>query len=243
MSIKFNGATADQRVEFSGIDLSSLTTYSICSWIYPDGMGYNVAIDIYAGLITRIGNPDNASSLYTWDQASGVRNTIFFAATFDGDNGLWYADASSIAISNLYLVCSTYDNTSTGNDPLIYVNKVSLNVNESTTPSGNATLSAGVTIGNQPTGSRTFNGQVIVSRIYDTILTQEDVDELYDSKILRGKTDNLVFHTPLLGAKGMSTFDGVALGAGNTILDYVSGAEGVPAGSPIGRGNTIQRIY
>ena len=50
------------------------------------------------------------------------------------------------------------------------------------------------------------------------------------------------FMPVLDGAAGLTVFDGTALAAANTIIDPISGVSGVPAGSPVGRGNVLTNI-
>ena len=80
-------------------------------------------------------------------------------------------------------------------------------------------------------------------RIYNRSLSSDEVAELYNSRCQRVVMDGLVFWPEMDGAAGLSSFDGATLSSANTIIDRISGVQGVPSGSPIGRGNTIQRIY
>lgn len=82
-------------------------------------------------------------------------------------------------------VVVTYDQTSTSNDPIIYINGVSQSLTETVSPSGSLTNTADpYVIGNRLNDTaRTFYGVISEFYVWGTILTQSDIDILYKSKI------------------------------------------------------------
>lgn len=88
-----------------------------------------------------------------------------------------------------------------------------------------------------------FDGLIEDPRTYNTTLSENEILEIAKSRIRRSVSRGLAFHPVLYGASGLSNFDGTILEADNKIICDVSGVKGTPVGSPIGRGNTIQRIY
>jgi hypothetical protein len=119
-------------------------------------------------------------------------------------------------------------------------------VNEWTAPSGTSVTYSGASLylGKYPgADDLSMDGKYQDTRVYNRILSATEIAELYNSRCQRSVMDGLVFWPEMDGAKGISSFDGATLSSANTIIDRISGVQGVPSGSPIGRGNTIQRIY
>ncbi len=96
---------------------------------------------------------------------------------------------------------------------------------------------------NGMTANYGMDGKIEDPRIYNRILSAAEVAELYSARMVRSIPNGLVFHPVFCGAKGLAQYDGTTLTSANTFIDEIGGAIGVPSGSPIGRGNTIQRIY
>lgn len=143
-------------------------------------------------------------------------------------------------------VAVTYDGSSESNDPNFYINGSPIALSDDGNGEG--------TIGDDSDGNLfiggisatpdfSFDGKVQDTRIYNRILSATEVAELYNSRCQRSVLNGLIFWAKMDGAKGLSRFDGVTLGVANTIVDEIGWAIGVPSGNPVGRGNTIQRIY
>jgi hypothetical protein len=226
-------------------NMESLTTLSISSWIYLKGYGYsstNSSIMLYA--------TDPISGFCYFSAVNGnigvvVDNVLFFSNGFSGTAGWWYSAADSVAVNNWYHAVVTFDNTDAANNPSFYVNGVSKSVTEQQTPSGTsvAYTNASLYVGNYPgLNSSSMNGLTQDTRVYNRILSADEVAELYNSRMQNKILNGLVFWSRLDGAKGLQKFDGTTLTSANTFIDEIGGAVGVPVGSPIGRGNVIQRV-
>ena len=158
-----------------------------------------------------------------------------------------WSGAAILSAETTYHIVLSYDGSNILNDPILYINGVTSPIaNDTRTDSGTmGDDSDGVLyvggLGSSPYYS--LDGQLQDVRIYNRILSASEVSELYNSRCQRVVMDGLVFWAPMDGAAGLSSFDGATLSSANTIIDRISGVQGIPSGSPIGRGNTIQRIY
>ena len=236
-------------VEF---DLSNYITYegitipngdmTICVWIYPHRFGSG---DGYGDGITRILNgAENKNRIWLEVYDYSIWNDAIYFANMSGSaDGYWYAE-DILTINTWQHVCVTYNNSDRTNVPTIYLDGAEQSITTSALNTSIETVDNPMRLEVATTGGDyKFDGLIQDLRYYNRILSQTEISTLYNSRCQRVVMNGLVFWAPMDGAKGLSAFDGVALGADNTILDYVSGAEGVPYYSPIGRGNTIQRIY
>lgn len=167
---------------------------------------------------------------------------ISFSAHFSTTNGLWQTTNNVLTSNNEYRICVTYDGGNVANNPLIYMNGVSVAVTRVTAPVGtyrNGT-SADIYVGNNngnPTNESDFT--VEDCRLYTGIKTATQAANITNENIETNATideSNLVFHAPLVMCKELtySTFVGSTLGASNEFLDRMNGYVGVPTGSPVG---------
>ena len=245
MAIEFNAQ--EQKIDFgTSANVYGLTQKSMSFWVYLDS-------------ITSDGNLYYAASLYTdttpnSDEGWGILfnydgdGDMLFSEAFDTQDGIWTIPTSTFSTSSWYHIIITMDNSSDANNPSAYVNNVSKSFTEDLAPSGSAKAGTGgsLRVGDPfsaATQYRVIDGKLQDIRIYNRILSASEIAELYNSRCQRVVMDGLVFWAPMDGAAGLSSFDGATLSSANTIIDRISGVQGVPSGSPIGRGNTIQRIY
>ena len=168
-------------------------------------------------------------------QNSGARtNSIVFHIGTPGAYYVYKADNAIISGAWCHIVHET-------TTPAIYLNGVSKTI---TVESGLPSVSPIFLFRIGYTDLfNSFYGRIQDIRGYNRILSASEIAELYNSRCQRVVMDGLVFWAPMDGAAGLSSFDGATLSSANTIIDRISGVQGVPSGSPIGRGNTIQRIY
>jgi len=242
MAIEFTGAVG-QRIDYgSSANVYGLSQKSISFWAYLDSVTKVAPPWFVGGLIDDAPTGDEAWVITIGDSNNGA---ITFTESFDDTAGVWDTAVDVLSVSTVYHIVITYDNSDVANNPIVYVSKVSKSLTEAVTPVGNAYTGTNgqLRIGANGDSLKPIDGWEQDFRIYDRILTQAEINELHDSRCQRVVTDGLVFWSRLDGAAGLSAFDGVTLAAGNTLLDEISGAVGVPSGSPVGRGNTIQRIY
>ncbi len=147
-------------------DRASTSTYSI--WIYPqtggDDLGWIVRQPTGNGIAVCKGNAACGS----------LANTIFFLNTRTGTNGEWHTDANSIRLDEWNHVAITYDESIVTNDPVIYINGVSVTVNNPVTPAGSF-YSPGQLFFGSSSGSANYNGMMDELRIYGRVLNATEI--------------------------------------------------------------------
>jgi len=118
---------------------------------------------------------------YNSGEASGfVKPTFIFA--FDGSNGTWVTTNYTVALNTWTHIAVAYNNSSTTNDPIIYINGSSVSLTEAGSPSGTRVSDAGqsLIIGNNNGRTATFDGKMDSVQMWDSILTPTQISELYE---------------------------------------------------------------
>jgi hypothetical protein len=169
------------------------------------------------------------------NEGAGVFDAGKFAFNvfFSGTNGLWYTTSDVLTLNVVNEIFITYDGSSTTNDPLFYVNGASVSVSELTTPTGTIDTSAtivplvGAVTGKSPAGKI-----LAVNYITGRVVGAAEVADAYNSRLAIPSYRGLVFAPALWGAAG-GVKNGDTLATANEITDIVSGARGVPSGSPV----------
>ena len=115
----------------------------------------------------------------------GAACDLYFSQHWDGDDGVWVTTAPDLTYGEWNHIVLTYDASSTGNDPIIYINNSVKAITESTTPTGTVNAdNANKTIGNDAAGNRTFDGIISEVAMYKgTILDADAVTVMYNSGI------------------------------------------------------------
>jgi hypothetical protein len=82
-----------------------------------------------------------------------------------------------------------------------------------------------------------FPGIIDNTQVYDRILSQADVNLLYNSGVRDSDitTNGLLFHGVGVNTSELATYVDQTLTSTMTVLDRITGAIGTPHGSPIGR--------
>jgi len=149
--------------------------------------------------------------------------------------GVWITNSNVPALGAWSHIVITYDQSSTSNDPIIYVDGVSVAVTEFDTPTGTPLNQYGsvLDIGNSSSFSSPYsgclNGKIYDMRIYNRILTANDVNRLYQgtSEI----TSGLVFQGPAVYTdRPLSA--GHVLTSTDRLVENILRAVGIPNGSP-----------
>jgi len=161
-------------------------------------------------------------------------------AYFSGTDGVWRVNSTTLTVGTRYTIAVAYDNSLTTNDPVIYLNGVSQTVTEIATPTGTSGSDSGnyLVFSSAGVSGYEFYGKLEQALIYNRILTSAEILDIHNSRKAIPDWRGLVFAPHLCGAASLQTFDGTTLSATNYIVDQVSGAQGAPTGSPIGRGDT-----
>jgi hypothetical protein len=78
----------------------------------------------------------------------------------------------------------SYDNSSDANTPDIYINGVKDSFETSQAPSGTASeASTNLLFGNVSAGNRPLNGRLDQSALWNKLITQEEVTDLYNTGV------------------------------------------------------------
>ncbi len=239
MAIEFTGASG-QNINFeNSANVYGLSQKTISFWINLDSVAANTnfAIALY-----------DETAPYTdeaWSIIFGIDGAgdFLFAENFAVQEGQWTIATGTLSIGTWYHIVITFDNSSSANNPFAYINGSSVAFVEDLTPSGSANSGTGglLRIGSGTTSLNAIDGKLQDVRIYNRILSANEIETLANSKCLKTVINGLVFWAPMWGTNDQS-FDGLTLTSSHIITDWVNGAVGTPAGSPIGRGNTIQPL-
>jgi hypothetical protein len=232
VAVEFAGGTSTDALVFgrlASVNNISLRTYA--AWIYADVIPSSVSdYDVVYHI-----------------RANGGANYIFlngdrlsFWCGFSVAGGAWRTDAFPFSTGAWNHIAVTFDDSSASNDPVIYINGVSVTVNETTAPSGTvrSTENGVLNIGNtQGAGSSVFDhaldGKIFDFRIYNRILTPAEVQILSNAGVSDHTlvTNGLVF-------QGFATYADRPLTAGTVLtstdrlVENIIRAVGVPNGSP-----------
>lgn len=145
-------------------------------------------------------------------------------------SGIWRTNSAYKTVGQWYRFGYSYDAGSTANDPVIYVNGVSVALTETGTPSGS--YPAGGTnqnFGIGGWGGNTINGKMDAPLLYNRILTADEFLRDYRSFKRREIMSGLQFAPILDGCKGRQSFNNITLTADDLFIDPVSRAQGVPS--------------
>lgn len=111
------------------------------------------------------------------DESAGAMR-LGFLHWFNGlmDVGQWRTTSRDITVGQTHHVVVTYDNSSAANDPIMYIDGVSVAFTETTTPVGAADSDAANTfrVGNVQDAS-TFDGTIDEVAVYSSILTADQI--------------------------------------------------------------------
>lgn len=229
----------------------NLTGY--CRIIFPASNPIAVDLDritiaCWAKILKTYTNEDATYMRKRWVLALSSTDAnpyqILFRYPWSTTTGIWTSPNNSIMYNQNHHIAVTYDSTSTSNDPIICVDGSPVEITETATPSGTRLTNANEYLG---IGGyyliSSFFGHISDCRIYDRILSTNEIRTLYNSKLQKAVMKGLRFWAPLISAKGISDFEGTSLTSDNTIQDVMSGSTGAPYidnGAVAGIGNTFQ---
>ncbi|KKN75136.1 hypothetical protein LCGC14_0382950 [marine sediment metagenome] len=114
-------------------------------------------------------------------EQSGSDVKLGFFKYFDGVDGFWRTSSVEITINQWTLVAIAYDSGSADNNPLMYVNGLSVTVAEIATPTGTAQSDSGedITIGAKFDNSETWDGLIGECWMYNRILTPAEITYIH----------------------------------------------------------------
>ncbi len=212
----------------SDTSLDNLSLKTITAWIFLDSFG-----DGNQGYIlvkTAAGGEDAGWGLAVRG-ASGPspRETLRFFQGWSTSNGEWRAPNQGLATGQWYHVAVTYDRGSTANDAVLYIDGVSVTVTETSAPLGTVDddSASSVTIGNLVNIFRDFDGRMTDLRIYDRLLSADEIATIHAARGVDGIVNGLVF-------RHMLDEDAPGVVASGTDLNKDlsdSGNDGTPSGT------------
>ena len=188
-----NGATSTgQALDFDGVDdlvnagsgasLDDLASYTVSAWIRPESLG-----DSSFGRIVDKDN-GNANGWLFFVCTSGVAPTCTSSLRlnhdFTGTDGSWSSANNSITLNQWQHVAVTYSPSATTNDPIFYINGVVSAISSENTPtlSDDTDGVNNLRIGDRSALDRSFDGQIDEVRIYNRILSADEITRLYNLK-------------------------------------------------------------
>lgn len=122
-----------------------------------------------------------------------VASSLAFTRGYTTTNGGWRSPANSLILNDWMHIAVTYTD-GVANDPIIYINGVSVVVTEITTPAGSAESDAANTlfIGNAVSVARGFDGPIGDARCYTRVLSAAEIRTIYSCRGKDGVVDGLV---------------------------------------------------
>lgn len=158
---------------------------------------------------------------------------------FTGNDGEWRT-TNDILVTGANFIAVTYDASSSANTPVMYYAGASVPVTTATAATGTAELSTASTIriGAGQFINKSIDGNSVSICYYNRIFSAQEIADAYSSKLAIPDRRGLVFAPQFQGCAG-GVAEGGTMAAGNTVADAVSGALGVPAGSPVFKGDTV----
>jgi hypothetical protein len=172
-ALKFNGTTSTINAGSASI-VDNMPQISISAWIYPKTVGENSA----GKIIDKSDGSTPPASGWTWRLNSA--NRLIFSVDYDGLTNTEYISTETITLNTWQHVMITWDGSTTSSNIKIYINGIpTTKQGSSTDGAGNHVTDASqsIIIGNNPSGSRTFDGFIDDLKIYNYVRTTGQVIE------------------------------------------------------------------
>jgi hypothetical protein len=170
-ALNFDG-TADYVDAGSATSLDDIVNLTACAWIYPE----TVTAADWEVILTK----GSTKWAMTIDNLLGPGLRLNFVRVFSTTAGDWYTPGNSATLNAWTHYCVAYNNSSAANNPVMYVNGISVPVTVNVTPVGTATADAADTFyAGFSVGTRFFDGTIDEVRVYSRILSAAEVKALY----------------------------------------------------------------
>jgi hypothetical protein len=140
------------------------------AWIYPRSDG-----EASGGRIAYKGGGSGWNFQASTDNGSAMN--LNFVQGFGGSNGNWTTTGELVPLNTWSHVAVTYDSGSASNDPIFYINGVQYAFASSPVGTRDDDSSYILYTGNSSDGSRTFDGYIDDTRIYNYARTQGQIIE------------------------------------------------------------------
>ncbi len=168
---RFNSAR-----DFDGVDdvasfsAPALTQLTFSAWVYSDTTGDSTTPRIIAmpGYNVRV------------RRGSGTANTVALESERSTTTGEWRMPGDTIFDGGWYHVVVAYDSANVANVPVFYLNGINQAATERTAPVGVQDANTGTGyLGNSAALDRSWDGRLDEVRIYNRMLTAEEIQLLY----------------------------------------------------------------
>lgn len=240
LAIELGSSGTTDAVNFGHVPyLNEMPKKTISVWVYrTDDSAENQTI---------LGNVSDSSGWSMLCDDSPNDSDLLFQNKFGNPGpsatGIWRVE-NVIPLETWIHIVLTYDiSSNVYANPLIYIDGAPQTVTVQTTPLGTRISEIGNTfvVGNQKSAAidytRGFFGIGKDARVYNRILSQAEITELYNSGTPDASqvTDGLVFQAFAVRTKELSDYVNTALGEADKVLDNIFGVVGTPHGAPVGR--------
>ena len=188
-----------QSFQFNGErDLIDCGQDSSVDNIWGSGGTFTAWAKIYSGKKAAIF--DKGGSVFNFENAGASGIDIYIWRSMSVTHGAWRTDGDAVPYNEWVHVAVTYDDSSDSNEPIFYLNGVSIPFTELSTPSGtaNSDVSSSLKVGNWGSYSRGFDGLYSDMRAYKRILSAAEILALATEGTEPSDT-NLVVHLPFDG--------------------------------------------
>jgi hypothetical protein len=156
--------------------LNDISEITICAWVFPRDLASLVDPRIFA---KADGNGNNGKGFFLTSENALAFRHGYSDSTSDN---IWVTNPGTVPDDEWSHVCATFDNSSADNDPNMYINGKSVSsalwsTRKTGTPDSDASFRA--TIGNRPDGARPYRGILDEIRVYNRILSADEIKQLY----------------------------------------------------------------
>jgi hypothetical protein len=189
------------------------------AWIFPISVGENG--------FGRVFDKGNVWLLHM--NNSDVTNSLSFNHNFSGTDGFWDFPASTINPYSVWYHIAVTLTTSAGVAPLFYVNGILVTTTTRQNSSGTISSDSGTVmrIGQNYTNTtRTFDGNIADARLYDRVLTADEILTIYSTQGRDGIYS---------GIRGRWPMDELSEGTTATLANDISDGKsnGTPTNGPV----------
>lgn len=130
--------------------------------------------------------------------AYGSWNCLWFDRDRSTSRGTWRTPTDSFTLNQWNHIAVTYNEDSTANDPIIYLNGTSLSVSEVDTPSGTPNSDSGFSMrAANNKNKQVIDGMIEDARLYNRILAADEIAAIHEMQGRDGILDGLIFWMPM----------------------------------------------
>ena len=221
-----NGYTFD-----GGNDLITITDDASIQNIFATGGSLSMWVNPSSSIVGGLQSINKVGWNVYFNNIAGGRTAPTFFMDFDANDGYWNI-TTGLLVDTFSHYCVTMANTTAGTVPALYVNGELVVTTVGQASTGNPITDAGsnLLIGNRPALDKDFLGIIGEVKIYDSVLTQEEISQNYNATRWKyeGDTSRMVKST----LESVPNNDNDIVSFQNNVMPYVEYQEitidGVP---------------